>query len=370
MVYDVVIIGAGPGGIAAAAKAKELELRYLLVEKGPDLLSGMREFYPKGKRIYPTVPKKESGNYKFYFLKPSDEKITIDGYVAQVKKGVEAMGGLNLKTGEDFIEFKKTDEALVVKTSAGNYETKNLILAIGANIPRELEVYGEAKLVARTLDYPEKYLGKDVLVIGGGGMAADVVVALSKMKRERGDSSIIYWANRGERFKIEAEVARDLGEEILLGGNVRVLQNAKPVLGEVDFGGIRRLTIRIDEYTVSGEIKAYHSLSFPMQNVIACIGFCGPALIFERLNLGLMKQSDKEKSSDRIILYENLQTNVNGVYAIGGAISPSYIRRSLDGKHHEEVPHPNLIYVAVNDGVRAVESIYKKLNGEKVKDEG
>lgn len=356
-VYDLIIVGAGPAGLAAAIKARELGLNYLIIEKGREILSGITEFYPQGKKIYPTVPKGERGEYPLGLLKPPEEKVVIEEYIAKVRAGIKEHGGLGLKAEEEFQNFGKNDGTIKVGTSAGKYLAKNLVLAIGSNIPRDLEVYGDAKPVARTLNNPGRYLGHNVLVIGGGNTGADVVISLSRLKREQGDETKIYWAHRREKFKVSKEVARDLGEEMLLGGNIRVLRGAKPVIGEVDETGVRRLTIRTQEHSLGDEIKFYQGMSFPMKNVIACIGFCGPAPIYEGLGLELMSQAGKDRGTELIVLDEDLQTSVKGVYAIGGAISPSYIKRSMDGRHHEEIRHPNLVFTAVRDGVAVVRHI-------------
>lgn len=362
-IYDLIIVGAGPAGLAAGIRAGELGLRYLLLERGKEILWGIAGFYPKGKRVYPTVPRGEKGDYPVELLKPPEEKATIEEYIARVRSGIEALGGLNVKLGEEFRGLRKIDETLEVATDAGKYLAKNLVLAIGSSVPRELKVYGDAKPVARTLHKPEQYLGHNVLVIGGGGSGADVVISLSRMKRERGDKTRIYWAHRRDRFKVGKDVARDLGEEILLGGSIRILRRAKPVIGDVDETGVRRLTIRTVEHDLGDQVKFYQGMSFPMKNVIACIGFGGPAQLFERLGLELMRTPGAGKGGEPIILDENLQTSVEGVYAVGGAISPSYIRSSMGGRHHEEVRHPNLIYTAVSDGSRVAEHVASKMKG-------
>lgn len=360
-VYDIIIVGAGPGGIAAAVKAKEAGLNYLIVEKGEDIFSGIISSYPTGKEVYPTIPKGASEGYLMSLLKPPEKKVTIEEFYIGVKEALKNLGGLNIKTVEEFKSFHKEGEILVVQTNKADYQCRNLILAIGSNIPRKLKIYGDARPIARTLHDPNKYLNQNVLVIGGGNTGADVVITLSKLKREKGDQTKVYWANRGEKFEVVREVARDLGEEILLGGDIEILEDAKPVIGEVDESGIRRLTIRIEEYSLDDEIKIYRSMSFPMKNVIACIGFMGPAQIFEQLGMELMTHETGRKL-ELVILDENMQTSIKTVYAIGGAISPSYIKRSKDGKS-DEVKHLNLIYTAVNDGAHVVEHIASKLKG-------
>ena len=126
----------------------------------------------------------------------------------------------------------------------GEYRSRAVVLAFGSNIPVDLGVYGEAKTIARTLDNPKDHIGFATLVIGGGNAAADVVAALSRAKRDADDTTPVYWSNRMEQFEVNKDVARDLGEEILLGGNIRILQGALLQIGEVDEEGVDRLIIR------------------------------------------------------------------------------------------------------------------------------
>ena len=56
-IYDVVIIGAGPGGLAAGIKAAEAGKSYIVLEKGKKVLQGIIDSYPKGKKVYPSTPK-------------------------------------------------------------------------------------------------------------------------------------------------------------------------------------------------------------------------------------------------------------------------------------------------------------------------
>lgn len=59
-IYDIIIIAAGPGGLACAVKACQLGLRYVLLEKGGDVFQRIIVSYPRGKKVYPTIPKRET----------------------------------------------------------------------------------------------------------------------------------------------------------------------------------------------------------------------------------------------------------------------------------------------------------------------
>ena len=144
-VYDIIIVGAGPGGIAAAVKAKEAGLNCLIIEKGEDIFSGILSSYPTGKKVYPTIPKGISEDYSVSLLKPPEKKVTIEEFYRSVKEALKNLGGLNIITEEEFKSFHKEGEILVVQTNKAEYRCRNLILAIGSNIPRKLKIYGDAR---------------------------------------------------------------------------------------------------------------------------------------------------------------------------------------------------------------------------------
>ena len=60
-ILDAVIIGGGPGGLAAAIKLQELGRRCVIIEKGRRVMQGIIDSYPRGKPVYPTIPKSASG---------------------------------------------------------------------------------------------------------------------------------------------------------------------------------------------------------------------------------------------------------------------------------------------------------------------
>ena len=52
--YDVLIVGAGPGGIAAGYAAVQKGYSHIILEKGKRVFQGIIDSYPKGKKVYPT----------------------------------------------------------------------------------------------------------------------------------------------------------------------------------------------------------------------------------------------------------------------------------------------------------------------------
>ena len=84
-IYDVLIVGAGPGGVAAAFLATEKGYSHLILEKGKRVFQGIIDSYPKGKKVYPTVPKGEDKIFPVGGLTPPPEKIPVEAYVEQAE---------------------------------------------------------------------------------------------------------------------------------------------------------------------------------------------------------------------------------------------------------------------------------------------
>ncbi len=84
--YEVAIVGAGPGGLACAIKAKEMGLNYVILEKGQNILQGIIDSYPSGKKVYPTIPRGQSDHFPMPDLEPGNEP--VEEYVAKVKSSI------------------------------------------------------------------------------------------------------------------------------------------------------------------------------------------------------------------------------------------------------------------------------------------
>ncbi|MBR9984829.1 MAG: NAD(P)-binding domain-containing protein [Desulfosarcina sp.] len=246
-------------------------LSYILLEKGTAVFQGIIDSYPHGKKVYPSVPKGEPGTFAIPELEPDAGNAPIEAYLEKVAAGINRHA-IHTSLAEEFQELRKDRNGFILKTSKNDYRAHAVVLAFGSNVPVELGIYGEAKTVARKLENPADHLNAPTLVIGGGNAAADVAATLSKAKRAVGDTTPVYWGNRMEHFKIDKDVARDLGEEILLGGHIKILQGAHPRIGEVDEEGVERLLVQTQAAEYGKGVNFQQWMSFPMKHVIACIG--------------------------------------------------------------------------------------------------
>ncbi len=173
--YDLIIMGAGPAGLSAGLRAKELSLDYIILE-GKKTCNLFLEGYPAGKCVT-DFPKNTPLKGNFWFQECGVEKI-VDEWVKIAKK-------LNVKENEEVVSVKKESEKFLIFTNKETYEAKNVILAIGKEgKPRTLGVKGEelGKVFYKLKD-PKKFNGKDILIVGGGDSAVDIALLLCEKNR-------------------------------------------------------------------------------------------------------------------------------------------------------------------------------------------
>ncbi len=166
-VYDMLIIGGGPGGYTAALYAARAGLSVAVLEK---LSAG-------GQMALTT----QIDNY------PGFEE-GVDGFdlAAKMQQQAERFGAVT-----EYAEVYTADLAAnpkVINTSEGEYFGRTVVIATGAN-PRELGLPNEQSLVGRGVAYCAAcdgmfYKGKTVVVVGGGNSAAADALLLSRVAKK------------------------------------------------------------------------------------------------------------------------------------------------------------------------------------------
>lgn len=170
--YDVVVVGAGPAGLAAGLSAKANTLKYLVLEQGD--AGGTILQYPR-RKIVMTSPVELPLWGKLKLTETSKESLL------ELWQQVLTKTQLKINTGEKVLDIKRPDGHFVVTTPAGEYRAHHLVLALGRRgTPRKLGVPGEelGKVTYRLID-AETYRDCDVLVVGGGDSAVEAAVGLA-----------------------------------------------------------------------------------------------------------------------------------------------------------------------------------------------
>ncbi|HKC48153.1 MAG TPA: NAD(P)-binding domain-containing protein [Gemmatimonadales bacterium] len=209
---DVLIVGAGPAGIAAGLGAVQHKLKYRLIEQ-EDSLGGTVYHYPRNK-IAMTAPVQLPLLGKVKMGEISKEALLAFWQDAVGKTG------LKISLGERMEAIERSAQGFVVKTSRGTYRTAKVLLAIGRRgTPRKLGVPGEEqpKVVYRLID-AEQYRGQNVLVVGGGDSALEAAIALSEQPGTRATLSY-----RGDAFGRVKPKNRERLEEATGAGRLELM---------------------------------------------------------------------------------------------------------------------------------------------------
>ena len=166
--YDVLVVGAGPVGLACAIEAKREGLRAKVIDKGAlvNSLTG----YPLNMEFFSTAELLEIGDHPFPTrgAKPSREEAL--SYYQKVARAEE----LDINLFEKVLSVEGQDEAFVVKTDKAEYSTRKVVVVTGFfDIPNPLSVPGDSlPKVTHYFTEPYRYAQQEVAVIGAKNSAA------------------------------------------------------------------------------------------------------------------------------------------------------------------------------------------------------
>lgn len=171
---DLIIIGAGPAGLAAGLSAKSAGLRFMIIEQ--ETFGGTVAHFPRGK-IVMTQPIDLPLVGKMRFREVRKEKLLA--FWADVLR----RHPLPISYGERVEEVSPDERGgFVIRSTAGRRTAATVLLAVGRRgTPRKLDVPGEeqSKVVYRLVD-PVQYRGKRVLVVGGGDSALEAAAEIAE----------------------------------------------------------------------------------------------------------------------------------------------------------------------------------------------
>ena len=272
-IYDMIIIGGGPGGCTAALYAARAGMKVIVIEK---LSAGGQMALTSQIDNYPGV---EEG---------------IDGFSLgeKMQAGAERFGA-EFELAEVFsVDF--SGKIKTIETSEGVYKGKTVVIASGAS-PRELGIEGEKELVGRGVNYCAAcdgmfYKGKTVAVIGGGNTAVADAMQLSRICEK------VIIIHRRDTLRAE----KIYHQTLLSSPNVEFEWNStvSEILHDDKVKGLRLKNVKNSE-----------------ESEIYCDGIF--VSIGRRPATELVKDQLSLDKSGYIIADESTKTNVDGVFAVG-----------------------------------------------------
>jgi len=196
-IYDLLIIGGGPIGLACGVEAKKAGLDYLIIEKGA--LTNSLFNYPINMTFFSTSDRLEMANIPFMSIGNKPTRTEALEYYRRVYSHFS----LKVNLYERVEKLNKKDELFHVSTSKGNYQSKNIVLATGFyDFPNLMNVPGED--LPKVLHYykePWPFIGQKVLVVGGANSAVDATLECWRkgaevsmvLLEDEVDQAVKYW---------------------------------------------------------------------------------------------------------------------------------------------------------------------------------
>lgn len=273
-IYDMLIIGGGPGGYTAALYAARAGLDAVLLERlsagGQLALTHQIDNYPGA-------------------------DIGIDGWslAEKMREGAEHFGAKTVLA--EVTALRLEGEIKTAETSEGIFQGRTVVISTGAN-PRELGLEGEWELTGRGIHYCAAcdgmfYRGKHVVVVGGGNTAAADALLLSRLAEK------VTLVHRRDTLR----ATKIYHEPILTASNIEKSWNSA-VMELIREEG--RLTgVRIRDL-LSGE-----------ENVIPCDGVF--VSIGRKPATELVRGAVTLDEGGYVAAGESTETNLPGVYAVG-----------------------------------------------------
>ncbi len=306
--YDIVIVGAGPAGLAAAVYAARQKVSFVVISKnvgGQTILSSDVENY-----------------LGFQLVSGVDLVKNFREHIKEYK--------IDLKEGEGIEDIKKIKDGFKVVTDKAEYETRTVLIASGKQ-PRKLEVPGEEEFTGRGVTYcatcdAPLFAKKNVAVIGGGNAALDAALLSAKYAKK------VYVININDKFIGEKSMidAVDKNDKIEVAFNAKTTE----ILGKVFVESVK--------FEADGDER-----EVKVGGIFVEIGSI-PSVGFDKLT--------KKNKWNEIVVNEDKkdyianQTSVKGIFAAGDVT---------------DVPEKQII-VAAGEGVKAVLGIFKYLNKKPV----
>ncbi len=287
--FDIVIVGGGPIGIACGLEAKKKGLTYLILEKGPIVNSLFN--YPVNMQFFSSSERLEIDGIPFISKEAKPKRSEALEYYRRIATG----NHLNIHLFESVEDIAKKKDGFTIITTKNTYTSLNVIIATGFyDIPNLLNVPGEGlPKVSHYYNDPHFYSRQKLAVVGASNSAIDA--ALECWRKGADVSLIIRGPEVGQRVKywVRPDIINRIGE-----GSIKAYYNTT-------VKEIKECQIILD--TPEGIISLKNDF------VLALTGYKPNFEFLERLGIHLSEDGKRIPQYDAL----TMETNVSGIYLAG-----------------------------------------------------
>ena len=272
--YDIIIIGAGPGGLTAGIYAGRQGTKNLIIDR--DLAGGIGREVP------------EMENY------PGFDNISGLELIEKMKQ--QAIKNTELHEMEEVTDIIKTDDdyRFTVKTNKDEYKSKTVILATGSS-HRHLNAKGEEEFKGKGVSYCATcdgffFAGRDIIMVGGGNSALQEALYLKNL------GANVTLVHRRDEFRAQKHLQDKVKEE-----NINIIYDS--VVEEIK--GDMLVESVVLKNTKTNELK-----EMPINGIFISVGYIPHTELAVKLGINL-------DESGHILIDKEQKTNIDYVYAIG-----------------------------------------------------
>lgn len=272
--YDIIIIGAGPGGLTAGIYAGRQGTKNLIIDR--DLAGGLGREVP------------EMENYPGFD--------NISGLELIEKMKAQATKNCDLHEMEEVKQIIKGDSEyrFTVKTNKDKYQSKTIILATGSS-HRHLEAKGEEEFKGKGVSYCATCDGfffqdRDIIMVGGGNSALQEALYLNNL------GANVTLIHRRDEFRAQKHLQNQIKEA---GINTILNATVEEIKGDI-----------LVESVILKDTKTGEFSELPINGVFISVGYIPHTELAKQLEVNL-------DESGHIIIDTDQRTNIEYVYAIG-----------------------------------------------------
>lgn len=289
-IYDLIIVGGGPGGIASAVEAYILKInKVLIIEKGVNHSTTIRMYYKDSKRVDKIYRKQEVeliGNVDFF---DGTKESTLDHFDSLLEKGL-----IDTQYNSEVYSVTKEDNIFKVNSSKGDSYGKNVIVSIGRMGRPNKPPYDLPRSLRKIINHNAYDCkgGENILVVGGGDSAVEYACQLTTTNE-------ITLSHLGpdilDANDINLEMITRYEEE----NRLKVLHDST--------------TIAVEDVDGKALVRFKDGSASTYDRVIFAIGGTTPVGFMQSSNIDMDEQN-------RPIYSDNYETSVDGLYLAGDII--------------------------------------------------